>query len=110
MMITAASGVIRQTCTAITDAMASPGLPSQYMLDASPRGAPGSPSSDSCRSTQSIGEKIESSIHNQAMDDSATGVVQGSRTRNRTTHLPLKSATRMFRSEERRVGKEGRSQ
>src|SRR5690606_18085963 len=53
-------------------------------------------SSDSCRSIQSIGEKIESSIHSQAIDDSATGVVQGSRTRNRTIHLPLKSATRMF--------------
>src|SRR5215216_2750059 len=48
------------------------------------------------RSTQSIGLKTESSIHSQATADRATGVVQGSRTRNRTSHLPRKSATRML--------------
>src|SRR4029453_3597158 len=47
-------------------------------------------------SPQSIGLKTESSIHSQATADRATGVVQGSRTRNRTSHLPRKSATRML--------------
>ena len=39
------------------------------------------------RSIQSIGLKIESSIHSQAIAASATGVVHGSSTRNRTSHL-----------------------
>src|ERR671910_232533 len=52
--------------------------------------------SPSLRSTQPIGLKPESSIHSQATADRATGVVQGSRTRNRTSHLPRKSATRML--------------
>jgi hypothetical protein len=41
---------------------------------------------------------MESSIHSHAIDDRATGVVHGSRTRNRTTHLPWKSAMRMLAS------------
>src|SRR5262245_52380608 len=45
-----------------------------------------------------MGEKIESSIHSHAIDESATGVVHGSSTRNRTSHLPRKLATRMFAS------------
>src|SRR5690606_6390784 len=36
------------------------------------------------------------SSHSQETVDRATGVVHGSRTRNRTNHLPRKSATRMF--------------
>ena len=54
--------------------------------------------SPSCRSTQSIGENTESSIHSQVIVDSATGVVQGSSTRNRTSHRPRKSAIRTFAS------------
>ena len=92
IMMTAASGVSRQTCTAMTEAIARPGWPSQYMF------VRRSPSRPSCRSTQSIGEKIESSSHSQAIVDSATGVVHGSSTRKRTTHLPRKSATRMLAS------------
>ena len=41
---------------------------------------------------QSNGLKIESSIHSQMIAPSATGVVHGSSTRNRTNHLPRKSA------------------
>ena len=45
-MITAASGTMRHTCTAMTDAWASAGSPSQYMLPLI---------SPHARSTQSIG-------------------------------------------------------
>ena len=45
-----------------------------------------------------MGLKIESSNHSQAMADNATGVVHGNRHRNRTIHLPRKSATRMLAS------------
>ena len=41
---------------------------------------------------------MESSIHSHAIADRETGVTQGSNTRNRTSHLPRKSATRMFAS------------
>ncbi len=82
-MITAASGTSRHTCTAITDAIASCGTPSQNMLVWI---------SPTVRSTQSIGENTESSIHSQVIVDSATGVVQGSSTRKRTNQRPLKSA------------------
>lgn len=43
---------------------------------------------------QSNGLKIESSIHSQITALSATGVVHGSRTRNRTNHRPRKLAVR----------------
>src|SRR5918996_2605682 len=85
--MTAAGGTSRQTCTAMTDTMASDGLPSQYMFASR---------SPSCRSTQSIGLKIESRSHSQETVDNATGVVQGSRMRKRTIHLPRKSASRML--------------
>jgi hypothetical protein len=49
IMITAASGTSRHTCTAMTEDIASPGSPSQYMF--SPL-----PSSPTWRSTQSMGE------------------------------------------------------
>src|SRR5687768_11926101 len=39
---------------------------------------------------------MECSSHSQVTLDSATGVVHGSSTRNRTTHLPRKSAIRML--------------
>src|SRR5919106_35136 len=48
------------------------------------------------RSTQSIGLYTESSIHSQATAASAIGVVQGSSTKNRTSHLKRKSAIRII--------------
>ena len=41
---------------------------------------------------------MESSSQSQATEDSATGVVQGSRMRKRTIHLPRKSAARISAS------------
>src|SRR4051794_28255772 len=52
----------------------------------------------SCRSTQSMGENTESSSQSQVIAESATGVVQGSSTRNRTSQRPRNSATKMFAS------------
>ncbi len=82
MMITAARGTIRHTWTVITEATASFELPSQWRL---PWSRP------SQRSVQSMGLNSESSIHSQAMAARGTGVVHGSRMRNRTIHLPRKS-------------------
>jgi hypothetical protein len=88
-MITAASGTSRQTWTAMTDAIASPGRPNQYVFVWM---------RSSRRSTQSIGENTESSSHSHVIVDNATGVVQGRSTRKRTIHRPRNSATRTLAS------------
>ena len=86
MTMTAASGTIRQVWTMITEARARRGWPSQIMLPSS---------SPSWRSTQSMGLKIVSRVHSQLIVASDTGVVHGSRTRRRISHLNLKSLVRI---------------
>src|SRR5690606_1806927 len=79
---TAASGAIRHTWTATTEMKARLGRPSQYMFWSM---------RPTWRSSQSIGEKTESSVHNQVRVASETGATQGRSTRNLTNHFPLKS-------------------
>ena len=45
-----------------------------------------------------MGEKIESRVQSQVIVARETGATQGSRTRKRTSHLPLKSLTRISAS------------